>query len=82
MRDSVRGVAAKTFISKTRVDRLMRGLEPPEVEDMRLVAKAYKKDPSFFLEFRAEYVLAALARKLATDPDLAAVVYRRLVRAT
>lgn len=80
--DPMSVVAQRCFISKTRIFRLLRDQEPPTVEDMRMIAKAYDKDPSYFHEYRVEFVLAAMARRLDDDPDQAAVVFRRLVRAT
>lgn len=80
--DSLRTAARKTSLPRSRVDRLRRGLELPSVDDMRLVAKAYGKDPSYFHEYRAEYIMAAIAHKLNAEPDQTVVLFRQLVRAT
>jgi transcriptional regulator with XRE-family HTH domain len=79
--DSVRAIARKTFISKSRVDRLLAGTERPSVDDLRSIARAYGKDPSYFHEFRAEYIVAALADRLDDDPEQTIVLYRQLMKA-
>lgn len=78
--ESLSHVARKCSISRSRVHRLIRGEEPPMVDDMRLVAEAYGKRPAYFVEYRMEYVLAAVASRLSEAPGVATTAYRRLVR--
>lgn len=80
--DSHRVIMRKTGITRSRVQRLLAGEELPSVDDMRDVAKAYKKDPSYFHEYRSEYIMAAIAHKLNAEPDQTVVLFRQLVRAS
>lgn len=80
--DSMAEVAMKTHIAKTKVYRLLRGQEIPTADDLRAIARAYDKDPSYFHEFRVKFVLAAVAAQLDTNHEMAATLYRRIVRAT
>lgn len=78
--ESLSHVARKCSISRSRVHRLLRAEEPPTVDDIRLIAEAYGKRPAYFLEYRMEYVLAAVASRLNEAPGIATTAYRRLVR--
>lgn len=77
--NSLTAIARKTNISRSRVHRLLRNEERPTVGDMRQVAEAYGKRPPYFFEYRCEYILAAVALRLDKEPELAAVLYRKLV---
>lgn len=77
--ESLSRVARKCSISRSRVHRLVRGDELPTVDDIRMVAEAYGKRPAYFLEYRMEYVLAAVASRLNEAPGIATTAYRRLV---
>ena len=74
-------IARKTRLSRSRVYRLRRGTEQPTVDDLRTIASAYGKKPAYFAEYRAEYLTAAFAARLATEAELTVALYLRLVRA-
>lgn len=76
---SRRTVARKTKLSRSKVDRLLLGHEAPRIEELRVIAEAYGKKPSFFSEYRAEYILAAIATRLDREAELTVVWYRKLV---
>lgn len=78
--NSQRTIARKTGISKTRIVRLQQGDDRPSVEDLRAIAEAYKKKPAYFVEYRSEYILAAVAARLQDEHELTAAIYRKLVR--
>jgi len=75
---SVRGVAAKTGLEKTMVQNLLTGKRQPDVQIMEQVAESFKKDPSYFFEYRVAYVLAALGDKMAGAPEMTVDLYKRL----
>lgn len=77
---AVRVVARKAHIAKTRMDRLMRGVDRPTADDLRAIAAAYGKRPAYFAEYRAEYVTAAIVARLAEEPELTITIYTKLVR--
>lgn len=77
--DSVREIAAKTHIAKSRVDRLRRGQELPTTEDMKAIAEAYGRRPAIFLEYRQEFVLAAVMLQLDKEPELVTALYAKIM---
>lgn len=74
-------IARKTVISRSRVYKLWQGEIGPTVEDLRSIAKAYGKKPAFFAEYRAEYILAAIAARLTRETEMTIALYLKLVRA-
>lgn len=77
---AVRTVARKVNVTKTRMDRLMRGIDHPSADDLRAIAAAYRKKPSFFAEYRTEYVTAAIVAGLAQEPEMTTAIYSKLVK--
>lgn len=77
--NSLTVVSRKTNISRSRVHRLLRNEEAPTVNDLRQVAEAYGRRPAYFLEYRCEYIVAAISLRLSKEPELASVLYRKLV---
>jgi Helix-turn-helix domain len=78
--NSLRTIARKTGISKTRVVRLQQGDDRPSAQDLRAIAEAYNKKPAYFVEYRAEYILASIATRLQDEHELTAALYRKLVQ--
>jgi Helix-turn-helix len=78
--NSQRTIARKTGISKTRILRLQQGDDRPNMDDLRVIAEAYNKKPAYFVEYRAEYIIAAVATRLQDEHELTAVLYRKLVQ--
>ena len=78
---STRVIARRTAISPTRVHRLLHGEDKPTIEDYRLIAGAYNKKPAFFAEYRAEYILSAMAARLEDQHEMTIAIYRKLVKA-
>lgn len=77
---AIRTVARKTNISRPRMYRLMAGIDRPNAEDLRSIAAAYGKKPAYFAEYRAEYILASIAARLANEPEMTIAIYMKLVR--
>jgi hypothetical protein len=78
--NSQRTIARKTSISKTRIVRLQQGIDRPDAETLRVIAEAYQKRPAYFVEYRAEYILAAVAARLHDEHELTVALYRKLVQ--
>lgn len=78
--DSIRTIAEKTLMAKSLVHRLLHGDERPTVDHIRQVASAYGKKPGFFLEYRSEYIMAAIMSRLVDDPELVDAVFTKLMR--
>lgn len=75
---SVRHVAALTGLTRNRVHRLMRGVAGPDEYDLRAVAKAFRKDPSYFHEWRCAVLIEYLMRMAERQPEMVADYYRRI----
>lgn len=76
---SLRQTAAMSGIDKMRLHRLVNGLGIPATgEEMEKLGLALKKDPSYFLEYRAAFVCHALYRMLMDNPDSAVVFYKKI----
>ena len=75
---SLSHTARKTGLSRSQVHRLLRGESQPDVNEMTMVAEAFGKHPSFFLEYRAAFVVAALSEKLLNAPEATIGFYRRI----
>jgi hypothetical protein len=79
--DTVRMIARKTYMSKTKIHQLQRGHISPTAEDLRIIAKSYGKSPGYFAEYRAEYIMAMIQGRLVNEPEMTVSLYRRLVQA-
>lgn len=77
--DSLRAVAAKSYISPSRLHRLSRGVQPPSMVDMEQIAAAYSKQPIWFHEYRVNMIAAVTAAMLNRDPERSAVLANQLV---
>lgn len=79
--NSIRTIARKTNISKSRVERLLHGHDHPTADDLRLIATAYQKKPAYFVEYRAEFIMAAIAARLTDEHEMTVALYKKLVQA-
>jgi hypothetical protein len=77
---SLTTVARKTTLSRSKVHRLLQGTDRPTVVELRAIAVGYGKKPAYFAEYRAEYVMAAMAARLADDPEITITLYTKLAR--
>jgi hypothetical protein len=75
---SLTTLARKTSLSRMTCSRLLRAEKVPDADEMRLVAEAFKKHPSYFIEYRVAYVTAAIAERLASAPESSIVFYKKL----
>jgi transcriptional regulator with XRE-family HTH domain len=75
---SIRGVAHKTGLDKSYIHRLLNGDAIPTVEAMETIAKAFKKKPSYFVEYRIGYIVAVISHKLEQIPETSVHLYLKL----
>lgn len=75
---SIRSIANKTGIQKDHVHRLLQGKVQPTFEVMEKVAEAFRKDPSYFIEYRVAFVLMSIDKYLTSNPDTATVWYLKM----
>lgn len=75
---SIRGIAAMTGLDRNMVHKLLSGSRQPDLYAMEAVARAFKKDPSYFTEYRMAYVLGALRDRMEHSPEITIDLYKRL----
>jgi len=72
---SIRGIAAKTGLGKSYVQRLLQGDAHPSFETMEKIAHAFKKHPSFFIEYRIAKTIVVIDSLLRDSPETATAWY-------
>lgn len=77
---SIREIAHRTGLDRNMVHKLMTGTRAPDLFVMEEIAKAYKKNPSYFFEYRMAYVLAALRDRMEISPEITIDLYKRFQR--
>lgn len=75
---SNRHMANLCGVTNTMMFRLLNGEATPTVEVMEQVAKAFRKDPSYFVEYRIAFVLSAMGSRMEQVPEASIVPYLRL----
>jgi len=75
---SQRGLAAKIGIERSMVQKLLAGTRDPDLYLIKLIALSFKKHPSFFVEYRAAYVLGALEMRMMNSPETTIDLYKKL----
>lgn len=76
---SVRQIARKTGLSKTRVGMLLAGDAAPTAHDMEQVAKAYDRQPTWFAAYRTHVIVTMVTAAVERNPEQSAVLVRRLL---
>lgn len=76
---SQRQIAHKTGLDRNMVRRLTDGRMDPDRWVLETIAKAFRKQPSFFMEYRLLYIANALLDRMQTWPESSVSVYRKLV---
>ena len=75
-------LARKLHMDRNHVYRLMVGRVEPDVYALREIAKVFRKDPSYFLEYRLHYVSAAMVQRMTDVPESSVSLYRKLMMET
>lgn len=72
-------IAKMVGIERSKVGRMLSGEIEPSAWEMEQIAKAFGKDPSYFVEWRTAFVVATLAKRMNDSPETTIGFYRRLV---
>lgn len=75
---SIRATATKTGLDRNTIHRLLQGTMDPDAFLMESIATAFKKDPSFFVEYRVAWILNALGMQLENIPEASVHFYRKM----
>lgn len=70
-------VARVPGLSRAQYQRMMRGEYDPDVNEIRLIAEAVRKPPTFFIEYRKAMATAAFINLLEERPGIATTLYRK-----
>lgn len=73
---SARAFAARVHMSRSQFQRLLVGEYEPDVNELRVIAAAVKKPPSYFVEYRKAMVINAMAQMFDERPGIATSLYR------
>ena len=77
---SIRHLASKVGVSPHFAWNLKKGVSQPDLHTIEKIAKAFKKDPSYFLEYRISYILGALGAQMDLLPEVTVDIYRKISR--
>ena len=73
---SERMFSIQTGISRRKYQRVLSGEYDPDVNELRAIAKALKRPPTFFVEYRKAMAVAAFLNLLDERPGFATTLYR------
>jgi hypothetical protein len=69
--------ARSVHMSRTQCQRMFKGEYHPTVAEIRLIANAVGKPPTFFIEYRNAMVILALINLFDERPGIATSLYRK-----
>lgn len=64
-------------MSRTQYQRLIHGDYDPDVREIRLIATALKKPPTYFIEYRKAMAVAAFLNLIDERPGIATQLYKQ-----
>lgn len=73
---SERAFCAQIHMSRTQYQRMLKGDYDPDVKELRLIAEALKKPPTYFVEYRKAMAVAAFLNLLDERPGIATSLYK------
>jgi transcriptional regulator with XRE-family HTH domain len=75
---SIRAVSRKTSLAPSYIFKLLNDKATPSYETMAKIASAFKKDPSYFLEYRVGFVLSTIDTFLCDSPETASAWFLKM----
>jgi hypothetical protein len=74
---SERMFCSRIRMSRTQYQRLLAGDYDPDVSEIRRIAEALKKPPTYFVEYRKAMAVAAFLNLIEDHPGIATSLYRQ-----
>lgn len=74
---SERAFCERIHMSRAQYQRLLKGQYDPDVNELRLIARAVRKPPTFFVEYRKAMAVAAFLNLIEERPGIATTLYRK-----
>ena len=75
---SLRGVQAKTGLGHSYIAKLQSGEAQPSYDAMERIAKGFKKDPSYFIEYRIGFINNIIGNFLMASPETSVSWYFKM----
>lgn len=73
---SERSFCSRIAMSRSQYQRLLRGQYQPTIHELRMIARAVKKPPVYFVEYRQAMVADAFADLIQRRPGIATSLFR------
>lgn len=73
---SARMFSVQSGISRSQVQRILDGTYDPTVHEIRMIAKAVKRPPLYFVEYRKAMAIAAFINLIEERPGIAMSLYK------
>lgn len=74
---SERAFCAQIHMSRGTYQRMLKGEYDPDVNELRLIAKALRRPPTFFVEYRKIMAVSAFLNLIDERPGIATSLYRK-----
>lgn len=68
-------------ISRSQYQRILAGSYDPTVHEIRMIAAAVRRPPTFFIEYRKAMVIAAFINLIEDRPGIATTLYKQYLEA-
>jgi hypothetical protein len=75
---SLSHLASKLGLGRNIVYRLKSGDRELDIETIAIVARAFGKEPSYFVEYRIAYILGAIGDQMAAAPEMSIDMFRKI----
>ena len=75
---SVRALEHKIGLSKAQISLLLRGLREPSLVQIEMIAKAFGKEPGWFLDYRLGVIMAFVGNRLEQMPEMSIQYYQKV----
>ena len=75
-----RQFCAQVHMSRVQYWRMLKGEYDPDVRELRLIAAAVGKPPTYFVEYRKAMVVAAMLNLFDERPGIVTSLYRRYLQ--
>ena len=73
---SERAMCARIHMSKTQWRRVLDGSYDPNIKELRAIAEALRRPPTFFVEYRKAMAVAAFLNLIDERPGIATALYK------
>lgn len=79
---SMRSAQSKLGLSKSKIHRFLTDEAEPTAGEIELIAKAFGKAPSYFLEYRVRSITSSIHQALEAAPESSIPLYEKMWQAT